>query len=257
MHTIVKAPVGVRTLPSALTMCSCVFKELLIGARLWVCFRSLCVHVFVHVYVSWSLSPHIVYTVYMHALAELYLHVSAQKLKTATQWLPLQLSIPNTFQFKSFSNAVVYNFNQSLNSPAGFSQLFFKWQNLVHQTDYIPLSFSILPFFFYHLPSIPKPAAIPTVRGFCLTAPNLWNDDRRAGAPYPSVFISLFLPFPSSTATPPLHRLPCARRSCGCGHSDGDECSRSNKGWELPPPESHLGLDLNPPGKSPSMAKTG
>lgn len=88
--------------------------------------------------------------------------VFAQKLRKAARRLTWQLSIPNTFPFKWFSNAVVYNFNQSVNSLTGFSQYFLKWQSLVHQTDCIPPFCSILLFFFYHLPSIPKAAVIPT-----------------------------------------------------------------------------------------------
>lgn len=123
----------------------------------------------------------------------------------------VSLSIPNTFPFKCFSNAVVYNFYQSVNSLAGISQRLLKWQSLVHQTDCIPPSCSILLFFFYRLPSIPKPAVIPSVRGWSLTVPDLWNDDRGAWAPYPSVFISHFcpppLPLPPPPPPPPPHML--------------------------------------------------
>lgn len=166
---------------------------------------------------------------YMHALTGLYLHVFAQKLRKAARRLTRQLSIPNTFPFKWFSNAVVYNFNQSVNSLAGFSRWFLKWQSVVHQTDCIPPSCSILLFFFYHLPSIPKPAVIPTVRRCCLADPDLWNDDRGARAPYPSVFIC-----PSPFHRRRRHRLPYARLSPGCGHSDGDGCSRSDRAGDPP-----------------------
>ncbi len=111
------------------------------------------------------------------------------------------LAFQNTLRFKCFSNTVVYNFNQSVDSLAGFSRRSLKLQSLVHQTDCIPPSWSILLFFFYHRPSIPKPAVIPTVRGCCLTVPDLWNDDRGARAPYPSVFITLFCPPPPFTTT--------------------------------------------------------
>lgn len=115
----------------------------------------------------------------------------------------LQLSIPNTFPFKWLSNAVVYNFNQSVNSLTG-GRWFFKWRSLVHRTDCILPSYSILLFFFYHLPSIPKPAVIPTVRGCCLTVPDLWNDDRGARVLYPSVFIARFCPPPLPPPPPPV-----------------------------------------------------
>lgn len=63
---------------------------------------------------------------YMQALTELYLHVFAQKWRKATRRLTRQLSIPNTSPFKWFSNAVVYNFNQPVNSLAGFGLWFLK-----------------------------------------------------------------------------------------------------------------------------------
>lgn len=75
--------------------------------------------------------------------------------------------------------------------------------SLVPKTGCIPPSCSILLFFFYHLPSIPKPAVIPSVRGWCLTVPDLWNDDRGAWAPYPSVFISHLCPPPLPPPPPP------------------------------------------------------
>lgn len=160
---------------------------------------------------------------YVHALTELYLCVFAQKLRKAAWRLTLQLSITNTFPLKWFSNTVVYNFN-SVSSLTGLSQWFLKWQILVHQTEQLH-SCSILLFFFYHLPSIPKAAVIPTVRRCCLTVPDLWNDDRGARAPYPSVFI----------CPPPFHhRLPYARLSSGCGHSDGDGCSWSDRAGDPP-----------------------
>ncbi len=141
----------------------------------------------------------------------------------------VSLSIPNTFPFKWLSNAVVYNFNQSVNSLTGFTQWFLKWQSLVHQTDCFPPSGSMLLFFFCHLPSIPKPAVIPTVRGCCLTVPDLWNDDRGARAPYPSVFI-----FPPPSHRFHHHRLLYARLSSGFGHSDGDGCSWSDRAGDPP-----------------------
>lgn len=75
--------------------------------------------------------------------------------------------------------------------------------SLVRKNGWIPPSRSILLFFFYHLPSIPKPAVIPSVRGWCLTVPDLWNDDRGAWAPYPSVFISHLCPPPLPSLPPP------------------------------------------------------
>lgn len=73
---------------------------------------------------------------------------------------------------------------------------------------YLPPSCSILLFFFCYFSSIPKPAVIPTVRGCCLTAPDLWNDDGGAWAPYPSVFIAPFCPrAPSTTISTTASRM--------------------------------------------------
>lgn len=121
VHVIVKAPVCL----CALHVCSCVFTYGRVNTYLRVA-SSVLAFVCAHLYIFCptlcflgGISSHIVR---MHALAELYLHVFAQKLRKAARRLTRQLSIPNTFPFECFSNAVVYNFNQSVNSLAGFSR---------------------------------------------------------------------------------------------------------------------------------------
>lgn len=121
--------------------------------------------------------------------------------------------------------------------------------NSLHSTLHHPTptqtSCTILLFFFCHFPSIPKPAVIPTVRGCCLAAPDLWNDDRGAWAPYPSVFVTHPQPPPPCTHTSTyahtfhhhLHNcLPHATLSYGCGHSWRWQMFLVRQGWR-PPPE--------------------
>lgn len=119
----VKAPVCVCTFECAPHVKLCVYlresKDYLCVALSVLAF--VCVHVCIYSslhYVSWRKSPHIVYNVYecSHRV------VFAQKLRKATRRLTWQLSIPSTFPFKWVSNAVVYNFNQSVNSVTGFSR---------------------------------------------------------------------------------------------------------------------------------------
>ena len=131
----------------------------------------------------------------MHALTELHLHVFAQKLRKAVQRNTLQHSKDISLQVLLKCCCVLFQSVCQLTHWLSSEDL------KVHQTDYISLSWSIPLFFFYYLPSIPEPAMIPIVRGCCLIVPDLWNDDRGAGGPYPSVFIFPFCPPPAFTAT--------------------------------------------------------